>query len=59
MTLQPDDIKAECRARIEEARHKEARQQVGVYFMKFCAKWGLDRMSQNPGDFAEFLNGRY
>ena len=59
LTLQPDDIKAECRARIEEARHKEARQQVGVYFMKFCAKWGLDRMSQNPGDFAEFLNGRY
>ena len=59
LTLQPDDIKAECKARINEARQKEARQQVGVYFMKFCAKWGLDRMSQNPGDFAEFLNGRY
>tara|TARA_B110000858_G_C17794417_1_gene471605 strand:+ start:655 stop:1644 length:990 start_codon:yes stop_codon:yes gene_type:complete len=59
LTLQPDDVKAECKARIDEARQKEARQQVGVYFMKFCAKWGLDRMSQNPGDFAEFLNGRY
>jgi len=26
--------------------------------MKFCAKWNLERMSQNPGDYAEFMNGK-
>ena len=43
---------------IEEAKKQDTKQQVGVYFMKFCAKWNLERMSQNPGDYAEFLNGQ-
>ena len=58
LTKQPDDVKAECKARIEEAKEQETRQQVGIYFMKFCAKWNLERMSQNPGDYAEFMNGK-
>ena len=28
------------------------------HFMKFCAKWNLVRMSENPGVYAEFLNGQ-
>ena len=58
LTKQPDEVKAECIARIDEAKQQDVKQQVGIYFMKFCAKWNLERMSQNPGDFAEFMNGR-
>jgi 5'-3' exonuclease len=58
LTMQPDEVKAECKARIDEAKVQEPKQQVGIYFMKFCAKWNLERMSQNPGDYAEFMNGK-
>jgi 5'-3' exonuclease len=58
LTMQPDEVKAESKAIIEEAKQQDTKQQVGVYFMKFCAKWNLERMSQNPGDYAEFMNGK-
>ena len=58
LTKQPDEVKAECIARIDEAKKQDVKQQVGIYFMKFCAKWNLERMSQNPGDYAEFMNGK-
>ena len=58
LTKQPDEVKAESKTIIENAKQKDTKQQVGVYFMKFCAKWNLERMSQNPGDYAEFLNGK-
>lgn len=59
LTLQPDEIKTECIARIEEAKTKAPIGQVGIHFMKFCARHNLMRMSENPGDYSEFLNGRY
>ena len=58
LTEQPDEVKAECKQRIAEAKQKDARQQVGIYFMKFCAKYNLERMSQHPNDDAEFMNGK-
>ena len=58
LTQQPDEIKAECKQRIAEAKEQDTKQQVGIYFMKFCAKYNLERMSQHPNDYAEFMNGR-
>ena len=58
LTMQPEEIKAESKKIIQEAKQQDVKQQVGIYFMKFCAKWNLERMSQNPGDYAEFLNGQ-
>ena len=58
LTQQPDEIKAECKQRITEALKKEPVSQIGIYFMKFCSKWNLVKMSETPGDYAEFLNGR-
>ena len=58
LTQQPDEIKAECKKRIAEAKEQDSKQQVGIYFMKFCAKYNLERMSQHPNDYAEFMNGR-
>ena len=58
LTQQPDEIKAECKKRIAEAKEQDSKQQVGIYFMKFCAKYNLERMSQHPNDYAEFMNGK-
>jgi hypothetical protein len=56
--MQPEEIKAESISIVAEAVNKEPVSQVGIHFMKFCNKWNLERMSQNPGDYAEFLNGK-
>jgi len=56
LTLQPDDIKAKCKAVIEEAKAAPTINNVGIHFMKFCAKHNLVRMSETPNDYAEILN---
>jgi len=56
LTAQPEEIKNLCRQTIEQAVNKPRVQQVGIHFMKFCAKWNLVRLSENPGDFADILN---
>jgi len=58
LTAQPDEIKAECKARVAEAVNKKPVSQVGIHFMKFCSKWNLVKMSETANDYAEFLNGR-
>jgi 5'-3' exonuclease len=58
LTMQPEEVKTESKSIIQKAKQQDVKQQVGIYFMKFCAKWNLERMSQNPGDYAEFLNGQ-
>jgi len=57
LTQQPDEIKALCRERIAEQKKVEPIQNVGIHFMKFCAKWNLQRMSENPNNYAGMLNG--
>ena len=58
LTAQPDEIKAESRQIVREAINKEPATQVGIHFMKFCAKWNLQRMSEDATAYAEFLNGQ-
>lgn len=33
--------------------------QIGGYFMKFCGKWNLIRISETPTQYTEFLNAGY
>jgi 5'-3' exonuclease len=56
LTAQPDDIKESCRNVVREAVNKPKVSQVGLHFMKFCAKWDLQRLSENPTEFADILN---
>lgn len=56
LTAQPDDIKEACRAVVREAVNKPKVSQVGLHFMKFCAKWNLQRLSDTPTEFADILN---
>jgi len=58
LTAQPDEIRDESKRIISEAVNKDPVPQVGIHFMKFCAKWNLQRMSDAPNDYAEFLNGQ-
>ena len=46
-------------AKIVEAVQKKPVPQVGIHFMKFCGKYDLERMSQQPNDYAQFLNKVY
>jgi len=57
LTQQPDEIKELIRERIAEQKQTEQMKNVGIYFMKFCAKWNLQRMSENPNNYAGMLNG--
>jgi 5'-3' exonuclease len=59
LTLQPDEVKNACDAKIVEAVQKEHISQVGIHFMKFCGKHDLEKMSQQPNDYAQFLNKAY
>jgi len=56
LTKQPDEIKEQSKQIVSDAVNKQPVSQVGIHFMKFCAKWNLQRMSENPNDYAEFLN---
>ena len=56
LTAQPDEIKEKSINIVNEAVNKNAVTQVGIHFMKFCSKWNLQRMSENPNEYAEFLN---
>ena len=57
LTLQPDEIKALIRERIAEQTQTEQMRNVGIHFMKFCAKHNLMRMSENPNNYTAMLNG--
>jgi 5'-3' exonuclease len=56
LTAQPEEIKTESKRIVQEAVNKPAVSQVGIHFMKFCAKFNLQKMSESPNDFADFLN---
>ena len=56
LSKQPDEIKDKCKKVIEESKAGALISNVGIHFMKFCNRWNLQRMSENPTDYAEILN---
>lgn len=59
LTAQPEQIKQEIDETIQtQVSHKDIGQ-VGVRFMKFCAKHQLIRISDNAEQFAKWLNNTY
>tara|TARA_B100001094_G_C18113867_1_gene762784 strand:- start:698 stop:1498 length:801 start_codon:yes stop_codon:yes gene_type:complete len=59
LTQQPDEIKTKIYKEIYEAQNPKHVEQVGVRFMKFCAKYGLTKLSEQPTDHAQYLNAGY
>ena len=58
LTEQPDEIKELCVQRMNEGKNNDAKQNIGIHFMKFCAKWDLQRMSDQAQNYSGMLNGR-
>ena len=54
----PDEIKELCVTRMNEGKQKDPVANIGIHFMKFCAKWDLQRMSDNAQNYSGMLNGR-
>ena len=58
LTAQPSDIRAIINNTINEVEPKSI-SQVGMRLMKFCAKWDMQRISDQAASFAEPLQARY
>lgn len=56
---QPEEIKQQVDQAIREQISHRDIGQVGVRFMKFCGKYELSRISENPESFARWLNATY
>ena len=56
---QPEEIKQQVDQAIREQISHRDIGQVGVRFMKFCGKYELNRISENPEQFARWLNATY
>ena len=59
LTAQPQPIKDALDESIVEQVNKTPTGQVGIKFMKFCGKYDLQKISQNPTDHATYLNASY
>ncbi len=59
LTAQPQEIKDKVDQRIRESVRVTATPQVGVHFMKFCGRYGLEKLSQNAEIISRWLNAPY
>jgi len=59
LTQQPDEIRLEVFEQIAEAQNAKHIDQVGVRFMKFCNRYNLVRLSEQPTAHAQYLNKGY
>jgi hypothetical protein len=59
LKAQPDDIKATVDDIIRESVRTEVMSGVGIYFMKFCGKYELTRISDQGESYVKWLNSPY
>lgn len=58
LTAQPDNIKHEINQTINNVKPKQVKQ-VGIHFMKFCSKFGLERISDQAELYSKMLSQKY
>ena len=59
LSAQPGDIRSIINDVVEEHMKPKEISQVGMRLMKFCAKWDMQRVSDNAAQYAEPLQARY
>ena len=59
LTAQPDHIKEKIWDTIKVATVPKNYSTIGAYFLKFCGKYDLVKLSENNTAFAEFLSASY
>jgi hypothetical protein len=59
LTKQPIKIIERLDEAIKEISNSPKKQNVGVWFMKFCHTYSLKRLEQNASTYVDFLNAEY
>ena len=59
LNAQPDEIKQAVDGAIREQIRQQDIGQVGVRFMRFCAKFDLDKISESAEQYGKWLNQSY
>jgi 5'-3' exonuclease len=59
LTAQPDDIKVKIAETIANNSVPKNNVSIGPYFLKFCGKYDLIKLSDNAKNFAEWLSAAY
>ena len=59
LNCQPDEVRIDVLKSVAESQNAKHIEQVGVRFMKFCNKYGLTKLAENPTDHAKYLNNGY
>ena len=59
LSKQPDEVRTDVLTEIVRAQNTKNVEQVGVRFMKFCNKYSLEKLAQNPTEHAQYLNKAY
>ena len=59
LTAQPQDIKDKVDTSIREGVRTTTIPQVGIHFMRFCAKFELTKISEQAPTYAKWLNNPY
>jgi 5'-3' exonuclease len=59
LTAQPQNVKDKVDNVIRNGVRTMTTPQVGVYFMKFCGKYELNKISENAEAYAKWLNSPY
>lgn len=59
LSRQPDTVTAEVDRSIVSGLQKPLVSNVGIYFLKFCGKFELEKLSAAPDSYARWLNTKY
>ena len=59
LKAQPQEIKDAVDQRIRESVRIETVPQVGVHFLRFCAKYNLVKLSEQSSTYSSWLNNHY
>lgn len=59
LRMQPEEIKEAVIESILAELRKTHISGVGIHFLKFCSKWGLNNISKYPDEYANMLNAPY
>jgi hypothetical protein len=59
LTAQPDDIKVKIAETIAQGSVQLNRPMVGAQFLKFCGKYELNKLSENPSAISSVLSASY
>lgn len=58
LSRQPENVKNTMNMALVEAYEKPAAQAVGVYLLKFCAKYDLQKIADHPENITRMLNAK-